>query len=253
MARVTAGGVGYRSQVDQENFQGGVNAVVRTGNKVRRPSGPWTPAVHALLHHLRANGFDAAPQAHGLDEQGREVLDFAPGEVPGYPMPAYVWTDETLTEVARLLRAFHDATSGFTEPASTTWYLPPREPREVICHGDIAPYNSVFRDGRPVAFIDFDTAHPGPRVWDVAYAAYRFVPLAGPDNFDARHRAGRAKVEVQSVLGGLRLGDHPGRIGHRGCRCSGQQGRTKNRSAVLSVHALPIRRPTHHSALRVHA
>ena len=132
-----------------------------------------------------------------------------PGEVPGYPMPAYVWTDETLTEVARLLRAFHDATSGFTEPASTTWYLPPREPREVICHGDIAPYNSVFRDGRPVAFIDFDTAHPGPRVWDVAYAAYRFVPLAGPDNFDARGDAqeqGR-RLRLFSDAYGLTDGD----------------------------------------------
>jgi len=35
----------------------------------------------------------------------------------------------------------------------------------------------VFRKGMPVALIDFDTAHPGPRIWDVAYAAYRFVPL----------------------------------------------------------------------------
>src|SRR5690606_4734144 len=25
----------------------------------------------------------------------------------------------------------------------------------------------------------FDTAHPAPRLWDVAYAAYRFVPLTG--------------------------------------------------------------------------
>lgn len=54
----------------------------------------------------------------------------------------------------------------------------------MICHGDVAPYNCVFRDGRPVAFIDFDTAHPGPRIHDVAYAAYRFVPLTAPDNPD---------------------------------------------------------------------
>lgn len=36
----------------------------------------------------------------------------------------------------------------------------------------------------PHAFIDFDTAHPGPRIWDLAYAAYRFVPLTDPSNGD---------------------------------------------------------------------
>ena len=47
----------------------------------------------------------------------------------------------------------------------------------MICHNDVAPYNTVFLDGRPRALIDFDTAGPGPRVWDLAYAAYTFVPL----------------------------------------------------------------------------
>ncbi|WP_290866248.1 phosphotransferase [Hamadaea sp.] len=60
------------------------------------------------------------------------------------------------------------------------------EPAEVVCHSDAAPYNTVFRSGHPVALIDFDTAHPGPRVWDVAYAVYRFVPLGGPANHDRR-------------------------------------------------------------------
>jgi len=48
----------------------------------------------------------------------------------------------------------------------------------VICHNDVAPYNTVFVDDRPRALIDFDTAGPGPRIWDVAYVAYTFVPLA---------------------------------------------------------------------------
>jgi Ser/Thr protein kinase RdoA (MazF antagonist) len=51
-----------------------------------------------------------------------------------------------------------------------------------MCHGDAAPYNCVLKDGLPVGFIDFDAAHPGPRVWDVAYAVYRFAPMQGPDN-----------------------------------------------------------------------
>ncbi|MCG5214653.1 aminoglycoside phosphotransferase family protein [Streptosporangium sp. KLBMP 9127] len=164
---------------------GGVNQVVKVGTTVRRPTGPWTPAVHALLDHLHAAGFGGAPRAHGIDERNREILDHLPGAVAHYPLPAYAWTDATLLGVARLLRDYHDATTGFEPSGDHTWYFPAREPAEVICHGDVAPYNCVFRDGRPVAFIDFDTAHPGPRLWDVAYAAYRFVPLTAVGNGEA--------------------------------------------------------------------
>ncbi|MEJ3748101.1 aminoglycoside phosphotransferase family protein [Actinomycetes bacterium KLBMP 9797] len=171
--------------MDDEEFRGGVNTVRRTGDVVRRPAGPWTPAVHALLAHVTAAGFAGAPRPHGFDADGREVVDFIPGEVGHYPLPGYVRSDATIEAVGRLLRAYHDATVDFTPPPGATWFLPPRAPAEVICHGDVAPYNCVFRDGRPVAFIDFDTVHPGPRVWDLAYAAYRFVPLAAASNPDS--------------------------------------------------------------------
>ncbi|MGW0448781.1 phosphotransferase enzyme family protein [Streptosporangium sandarakinum] len=166
-------------QSDEEELAGGgVNHVVRVGGTVRRPTGRWTPAVHALLDHLAAAGFTGAPRSHGLDGEDREILDFLPGQVPDYPLPEYARSDSTLCAVGALLRDYHDATIGFAAPADADWYFSPQRPAEVICHGDIAPYNCVFRDGRLVAFIDFDTVHPGPRVWDVAYAAYRFVPLA---------------------------------------------------------------------------
>lgn len=155
---------------------GGVNRVVRVGETVRRPTGPWTPAVHALLDHLDTAGFDRAPKVHGVDQNGREVLDFVPGQV-GFDPAAEGHRDARLYAVARLIRAFHAATAGYSAPAEAIWYFPPRSPTEVICHGDLAPYNMVFHKGLPVALIDFDTAHPGPRIWDVAYAAYRFVPL----------------------------------------------------------------------------
>lgn len=155
---------------------GGVNLVVRVGETVRRPTGPWTTAVHALLDHLAAVAFRGAPMAHGVDVHGREVLDFVPGQVGAEPLPGHEG-DARLRATGRLLRGFHDATVGFRPAADAIWYFPSRDPAEVVCHGDVAPYNTVFRDGLPVALIDFDTAHPGPRIWDVAYAAYRFVPL----------------------------------------------------------------------------
>ena len=161
---------------------GNMTAVVRVGDTVRRTAGPWTPTVHAFLRHLRAAGFDRAPEPLGLDEQGREILTLLPGVAATYPLPAYVWTDATLAAVASTLRAFHDAGAGF---AGTGWRWPPAEPAEVICHNDFAPYNLMFEDGRLTGVIDLDLASPGPRIRDVAYAAYRFVPLTDPANPDA--------------------------------------------------------------------
>jgi hypothetical protein len=60
------------------NVSGGV---VRVGDTVRRPAGPWTPALHALLTHLHDVGFRGAPRPLGIDEHGREVLTFIPGPV----------------------------------------------------------------------------------------------------------------------------------------------------------------------------
>ncbi|MET8282063.1 phosphotransferase [Micromonospora sp. NPDC005174] len=43
----------------------------------------------------------------------------------------------------------------------------------------------VFTDRRVSGVIDWDTASPGRRAWDLAYLAYRLVPLADPENGDA--------------------------------------------------------------------
>ncbi|MGI5224335.1 hypothetical protein [Actinoallomurus sp. CA-142502] len=54
--------------------------VVRLGDTVRRPTHPWTPAVHALLGHLEQVGFPYSPRLLGTDEEGREVLTYLDGE-----------------------------------------------------------------------------------------------------------------------------------------------------------------------------
>lgn len=167
----------------EERLHGGnVTPVVRVGQTVRRQPGPWTPAVHALLRHLEQVGFTAAPRALGTDEHGREILSYLPGTGGLDPLPEELRADAVLVEAARLLRAFHDATVDFTPPPGAVWQFGAREPADVICHGDFAPYNLVFEGRRIVGIIDFDTAGPGPRSWDVAYAAYRFAPLTHPSN-----------------------------------------------------------------------
>jgi Ser/Thr protein kinase RdoA (MazF antagonist) len=78
---------------------------------------------------------------------------------------------------ARLLRRYHDTVRRFRPPADAIWRLVSPEPHEIICHNDWSPWNGLFRDGRLVLTLDWDLAGPGPRLWDVANAAYCWVPL----------------------------------------------------------------------------
>ena len=69
------------------------------------------------------------------------------------------------------------------------------EPVEVICHYDFAPYNIVYQHGGAVGIIDFDYASPGPRLWDLAYLAYRIVPVSTyhADGFTFTEREARLR------------------------------------------------------------
>jgi len=51
-------------------------SVVRIGDTVSRPVGLHSPFVHELLRLLERNGVTSAPRFHGLDESGREMVDF---------------------------------------------------------------------------------------------------------------------------------------------------------------------------------
>lgn len=154
---------------------GNMGPVTRRGDHVLRTAGEWTPAVHRLMRYCRERGLTEVPEPHGILDDGREQIDFIPGEVPNYPIPAWAWSLETLQASADLLRRFHEASRDADRTGP--WRSPVREPVEVVCHNDFAPYNLVFEAGRPVGVIDFDFAAPGPRIWDVANLAHRIVPL----------------------------------------------------------------------------
>src|SRR5688572_28988643 len=98
---------------------GNMTPVVRVGDTVRRSAGPWTPAIHALLRHVRAAGFAQVPEPLGIDERGREILSLLPGRAGTYPLADHILSDRTLVDVARTLRAYHDATTGFAAPPGT--------------------------------------------------------------------------------------------------------------------------------------
>jgi hypothetical protein len=158
---------------------GNSNQVMKQGNTVMRQTGVWSPFVHQLLKHLQANGFEQAPVLLEATET-IERLSFIAGEVGNYPLKPYMLSDEILVEAAKLLRRYHDITQDFVVPSDAQFFLPVdlTATWEVICHNDFAPYNLVFKDNHIVGIIDFDTAAPGKRMWDIAYAVYRFAPLA---------------------------------------------------------------------------
>ena len=193
--------------------------------------------MHALLAHLRAAGLDWVPEPRMAPiARGRAAVSWLEGEVPAYPMPDWVWAPAVLERAARMLRELHDATAGFAR-AGRSWALPAREPAEVICHNDFAPYNLVFRDGLPVGAIDFEAAAPGPRAWDLAYLAYRLVPLAAPSNPDLRRSPTRRRAPRRAVR---RLRRH--RAGRRPRARAGAPARARGDRPAGPRRALPRRR-----------
>jgi hypothetical protein len=167
--------------VTEERLEGGyADGAVRVGNTVRRLTGPWTPAVHALLAHLAGKGFTGAPQPLGFDEQGREVLTFLAGESVGQrkPRPAWVYAEDTLDQVARWMRGCHQAAADFVPPPGAVWRGGGTwSPGLVIVHNDATIHNAAWDQGRLTGFFDWDFARPATPEWDLALAAFSWVPL----------------------------------------------------------------------------
>jgi hypothetical protein len=160
---------------------GSVNRVVRLGDTVRRPTGVWTPPVHALLRHLEHVGFEGAPRVVGVDEREREVLTFLEGEAATRPWPAVLRTDAGLVQAARLLHEYHEAVASFAPPEDARWRAGPvaLQPGQIVSHGDLGPWNSIWSGDVLVGLIDWEFAEPRVPVEDVAEMAWYFVPLQG--------------------------------------------------------------------------
>ena len=170
---------------DEEPLSGGnTTVVVRVGDTVRRPVGPWTPAVHDLLKHLADVGFGGAPRVLGVDDAGREVLEFVPGEVgtlsSAQPLAPWFRSDEACWAVGRWIRDFQGAQAALRLDPAKPWRRAPGAPLgegQVIVHHDVSPYNTVRREDGSIVVLDWDFARPGDPLDDVAWAAWRWAPL----------------------------------------------------------------------------
>lgn len=159
---------------------GNVGGAVRIGSTVRRATGHWTPAVHALLRHLASVGLDSVPEVLGVDELGREVLTYQPGRV--LDVDTETASVAALTSAMHWLRRYHDAVDGFDLEGPWRTTSGELAPGELICHNDFGPYNVALSSSatgeRVVGVFDWDMARPGTRLQDLAFAAWTWVPLA---------------------------------------------------------------------------
>ena len=178
--------------------------VVRVGRTVRRPVRPHTPAVHALLRHLEATGFDGAPRVLGIDAKNREVLTYLPGVVTRRLLPRFITADSTLVSLAELQLRYHQAVAGFDPPPGAHWDGELTRfvdgPPDVICHCDVNLKNVIFRPGpdgpQPYAFIDFDLARPGTRLVDIIQTLRYWAPIAEPADRDPALRNADAAARI---------------------------------------------------------
>ena len=98
------------NQEHEEELTGGnVSKVYQVGNTVRRELHSESSRIHKLLEHLEQKGFHYAPRFLGIDELGREVLSFIEGEAGNYPVKEYMWSDDALTGISKMLRLYHDS------------------------------------------------------------------------------------------------------------------------------------------------
>lgn len=172
---------------DGELLAGGSRRrVVRVGGTVLIAPHERSGYIAELLGHLERVGFDGAPRWLGRRDDGYELLTYVEGTVPGDP--PYHLNDDQLTAAAGLVLRFHDAVAGTTLCRGA----------ETVCHGDLGPHNTVFRDGLPVAIIDWDDdVGPGSRAADFADAVWGFADVTR-DEVPVAEQARRVAVMCAS-------------------------------------------------------
>lgn len=183
-------------------LRGGVanaGAVVRVqderfGDSVRRPAGPHTAAVHALLRHLRSNGVTEVAEPLGIDDQGRDVLrfidaDLPTGEAAAWDFPPVRADHSVLLNVANVQRRMHEAAADFVPDPATPWsgdhYFSAGSTGDLICHNDLCISNVLRRDDTVVGIIDFDYARPVNRLFDIAVALRHWLPIMAVEDCPA--------------------------------------------------------------------
>ncbi|MGB3442359.1 MAG: aminoglycoside phosphotransferase family protein [Actinophytocola sp.] len=171
--------------------------VVRVGATVRRTRGSRSPFAARVLRHLESAGYPHAPRYLGVDEQGRDILSYIPGRTTDHPTQR---AQGAYALAGTMLRRLHEATDGHAIAGD----------HQCVIHGDPGPFNTVFQDGLPVAFIDWTSCSPGSRLDDVGYMAWTWciqalgnVPIADQAAHLRELRDGYGDIEPERLIAAM--------------------------------------------------
>lgn len=180
----------------EEPLPGGHNAheVVRIGDTVHRTPGARAAFTAQVLRYLASIDYAHAPRYLGVDERGRDILSYIPGQTTDHPSQR---AEGAYGRGAAMLRELHEATAGH----------PLAGDQECVVHGDPGPFNTIFQDGLPVAFIDWSGCAPGRRLDDLGYMAWTWciqslgnVPIADQAAHLRELRDGYGVIEPDHLL-----------------------------------------------------
>ena len=238
---------------------GNVGGAVRIGDTVRRPTGPWTPAVHALLRHLEQAGLDGVPRVLGIDDQRREILSYLSGA--GADVDPETLPDRLLADAAQWLRRFHDVVRSFRPAGPVQWRggTSTLADDQIICHHDPGNYNWIVDGHRLVGVIDWDMAAPGQPIDDLAFMAWNAAPLYRPrpavevadrlrvlasayGDVDPRLLLDHAVTRIQRATDRIEAGQRDGDPGMLNLAAIGEPARTRTRIAEFRERLPDIRR-----------
>lgn len=142
--------------------------VTRIGQTVHRSHTVNSDFVKGVLEHLQQKGADFAPHWLGMDDVGRDVFTFIPGEVPDNLGD---FTDEQCAAAAKMISRMHDLLKDMPECKGDF----------TICHRDLSPCNFVFRHGMPMGIIDWDAAAIQEPIYDIAYAIWMWLDIGNDE------------------------------------------------------------------------
>ena len=180
---------------------------MRVGNTVRRPRGAGHEVVEALLTHLEQVEFDGSPRFLGIDQQGRQILEYLDGSA--HRTPPWQHDDDAnavaLGRLASWLRRLHDATANFVPPVGAWPRRPLPLPGDVWTHGDVGYPNVVYRHQQLVGLIDWEFAAPSHRCCDPAALLAVSVRGPRPDVDDNTRRAAATRLAAAAIAAGYEM------------------------------------------------
>jgi hypothetical protein len=119
--------------VTEEPLGGGNNAreVVRVGDTVHRARDTGSGFAAQVLAYLESAGYPYAPRYLGVDDDGRDILSYIPGQTTDHPSQR---AGGAYARGGAMLRLLHETTAGHRLAAG----------RDCVLHGDPGPFKALL-------------------------------------------------------------------------------------------------------------